>query len=351
MLLEDVEQFELDRAVLDPIRAERDALLGVLADPAAEESVRVGIGEALGRAGDPRLSESARWVEVPGGPYRRGALEGDEDAFEREKPSGLVEVPAFRMQRWPVTVGEYARFVEAKGYASREGWSPEGLAWRERESVTAPEGWAAQVGQPHNVPVTGVSWWEAEAYCAWLTSLGSAGDGMVIRLPTEAEWEKAARGGEELAGTAVPPGKRRYPWGWAWDSAKANVEARLGGVCPVGCFPEDRGPYGTWDVAGNVLEWCLDWFDPRAYAVPARKDPALLDAAAAPELDLYDPAANGGKGGNVRARGRAFRGGGWVEVALGARVSFRGGNWPWDRGVDLGFRCVAAPLPALIVDP
>ncbi len=347
MLLEDVEQFELDRAVLDPIRAERDALLGVLADPAAEESVRVGIGEALGRAGDPRLSESARWVEVPGGRYRRGALEGDEDAFSDEKPSGLVEVSAFRIQRWPVTVGEYARFVESKGYASREGWSPEGLAWRDRERVTAPEGWAAQVGRPHNVPVTGVSWWEAEAYCAWLTSLVGSDDGTVIRLPTEAEWEKAARGGEDLAGTALPPGKRRYPWGWAWDASKANVEGRLGGVCPVGCFPEDRGAYGTWDVAGNVWEWCLDWFDPAAYARPARRDPALLGAAAAPELDLYDPAANGGKGGNARARVRAFRGGGWGDGAQSARVSCRSWDGPWNRNVVLGFRCVAAPLPGL----
>jgi formylglycine-generating enzyme required for sulfatase activity len=192
-----------------------------------------------------------------------------------------------------------------------------------------------------------VSWWEAEAYCAWLTSLVGSDDGTVIRLPTEAEWEKAARGGEDLAGTALPPGKRRYPWGWAWDASKANVEGRLGGVCPVGCFPEDRGAYGTWDVAGNVWEWCLDWFDPAAYARPARRDPALLGAAAAPELDLYDPAANGGKGGNARARVRAFRGGGWGDGAQSARVSCRSWDGPWNRNVVLGFRCVAAPLPGL----
>jgi formylglycine-generating enzyme required for sulfatase activity len=208
MLLEDVEQFELDKAVLEPIRAERDALLGVLGDPETEEGVRIGIGEALGRVGDTRLREEQRWVEVPAGLGWRGAAEGGERADQDDEvPAGLVEVSAFRVQRWPVTVGEYVRFVDAKGYAA-----------------------------------------------------------------------------------------------------------------PVGCFPHDRGPYGTWDVAGNVWEWCRDWFDPKAYERPPRKDPALLDEQEAPLLDLYDPTANGGR---IRARGRALRGGSWDGDAQNARVSGR----------------------------
>jgi formylglycine-generating enzyme required for sulfatase activity len=300
---------------------------------------------SLGNGGDPRLREERRGVEVPAGPFWRGAAEGDEQAYSWEQPAGLVEVSAFRIQRWPVTVGEYVRFVDAKGYAATEGWSVEGLAWRAKDGIAAPHRWEAQLKLPHNVPVTGVSWWEAEAYCTWLTSL--RGDGGLIRLPTEAEWEKAARGGEELGGLAIPPQGRRYPWGWEWEAAKANVEQRLGGVSPVGCFPGGHGPYGAWDQAGNVWEWCQDWFDAKAYERPQRKDPALLDEQEAPLVGLYDPAANDGKGGTIRARGRALRGGGWDDGAQGARVSCRAGSRPWGRDDYLGFRCVSAPLRGL----
>ncbi len=242
-----------------------------------------------------------------------------------------MEVSGFRIQRWPVTVGEYLRFVEAKGYEAVDGWSPEGLARRAKDGWSSPHEWAAQLKQPHNVPVTGVSWWEAEAYCAWMTSLRlGPGDGRVIRLPTEAEWEKAARGGEELVGLQLPPRKRRYPWGSRWDATWANVEERLSSVCPVGCLPGGHGPYGAWDQAGNVWEWCLDWFDHEAYARPLQPNPAVLVADGLPDQD---------------ARGRALRGGGWGHGARLARVSDRNRAWPWRRSDDLGFRCVSAPLP------
>src|SRR5262249_35981720 len=124
ILLADVEQFDLPASALDPIRAERDGLLGVLGDPGAPEEVRIGIAEALGRVGDPRLLlEKNRWVEVPAGAFFRGAADKDRDADDDERPAGMVEVSTFRIQRWPVTVGEYARFVEeAKGYATQRWW-------------------------------------------------------------------------------------------------------------------------------------------------------------------------------------------------------------------------------------
>jgi formylglycine-generating enzyme required for sulfatase activity len=324
--------------VVERMAAEAERLLDEAGQPGPEaERVTVAAALALGNGSDPRLREERRWVEVPAGAYWRGAAEGDEGAEDDEVPAGLVEVSGFWMARWPVTVGEYARFVEGKGYAAPEGWSAEWLAWRAKDAITGPDRWEAQVQQPQNVPVTGVSWWEAEAYCAWLTSL--RGDGRVIRLPTEAEWEKAARGGEELGGLAIPPRKRRYPWGWEWDAAKANVEGRLGGVCPVGCFPGGHGPYGVWDQAGNVWEWCQDWFDPKAYERPRQKDPAVLTHEGVREQQTID------SGGNlVRARVRALRGGGWGNGAQVAWVSYRHRYGPWGRGDSLGFRCVSAPL-------
>jgi formylglycine-generating enzyme required for sulfatase activity len=315
MLLEDVEQFELDKAVLEPIRAERDALLGVLADPKTEEPVRLGIGEALGRVGDPRLSEANRWVEVPAGPFWRGAAPKDKDAAGDEEPAGLVEVSAFRIQRWPVTVGEYAQFVEAKGYeVGAPVWSADGLAWRAKDATLAPDEWAGQLKGPHNVPVTGVSWWEAEAYCAWLTERLQLRGGAVIRLPTDAEWEKAARGGED-----VGEGKREYAWRRDAAKAKANTRLRSKAATPVGCFPGEHGPYGTWDQASIVWEWCLDWYDEGAYTRPVRTDPVVLRE---------------GPGG-----GRVVRAG----TGVGALPLLLAQSEPWARGRYVGFRCAVAP--------
>jgi formylglycine-generating enzyme required for sulfatase activity len=327
MLLEDVEQFDLDAAVLEPIRAERDGLLGMLVDPETPEMVRLGIGEALGRVGDTRLSEANRWVDVPQGCYWRGAAEGDVDAEHVEKPSGLVELSAFRIQRWPVTVGEYARFVGANGYKAREHWSTEGLAWRDKESVTAPSEWEAQIKEPHNVRVTGVSWWEAEAYCAWLSSLHlGLGTGTVIRLPTEAEWEKAARGGEELTMLDPPPRKRRYPWGVSWDTRKAEGESGFRHLGPVGCFPGGHGPYGTWDQVGQVWEWCLDVFDAEAYQ---------------PQPNHQRPSGDEATG--VFAF-RVLRGGCFVAEPSFKRLSYRNADTASTRYRIFGFRCVAALL-------
>lgn len=119
---------------------------------------------------------------------------------------------------------------------------------------------------------------------------------------------------------------------------RPDVEARLGRAVPVGCFSAGNGPYGAWDQAGNVWEWCLDWFDPKAYARETRPDPRGLDPAGVPEYRVL-----GNDGNIVNARCRAVRGGGWGGGARFARVSSRGRDEPWRRYDDLGFRCVAAP--------
>ena len=201
---------------------------------------RLEAADALGQAGDPRL-ERDNWVRVEGGWFRMGAQNTepkgknyDPEAYDDEAPVRQVEVAAFRMRRYPVTVFEYARFMEAGGYGKRELWKAGGLG-----RFQAPDEWQSQLRYP-NRPVVLVSWYEAAAYCAW------AGG----RLPTEAEWEYAARCGR---------GGVRYPWGPEEpDEHRANFGRKPGHTTPVGMYPEGATPSGIQDLAGNVWEWAAD---------------------------------------------------------------------------------------------
>jgi hypothetical protein len=172
--------------------------------------VRVEAAEALGRVGDPRLREN-NWVRIPAGSFvmREGGKEHE------------VEMDAFEIGRYPVTVEEYSRYIEKGG---RKPWD-----------------WEYQVQYP-NRPVVNVSWEEAAAYCAW------AG----VHLPTEAQWERAARGQEG----------RPYPWGKEEpDRERANYwDSDIRSPTPVGLFPAGATPDGIHDLAGNVWEWVADWY-------------------------------------------------------------------------------------------
>lgn len=199
------------------------ALPAILDDPAQRSSLeeRVAAARGLG-ADDPRLG---RFVRIG---------------------------PGLEVGLAPVTVAELARFVAGGGYRDRAYWSEAGWAWREageeRVGVGAPvrhpggfagprfwndEAWKHYLGP--NQPVVGVSYFEAEAYARFAGA----------RLPTEEEWERAARGETT----------RVYPWGEAWNPANALHRGMHRGTLPVGCFPAGRGPHGLWDAAGNVWEW------------------------------------------------------------------------------------------------
>jgi len=249
---------------------------------------RLEAAEALGRAGDPRLAEGRdNWVRVEGGSFWMGAQKTDHkgrsyepDAYDWEAPVRQVTIAPFFMGRYPVTVTEYESFVKSGGYKKEGLWNAGGF-----DQFSEPEGWAEQLLCP-NLPVTGVSWWEAAAYCASI----DAG------LPSEEEWECAARCGREGV---------RYPWGPAApDEHRANYyrEGSPQAPTPVGMYPEGVTPAGIQDLAGNVYEWTTSWY----------------------EKDRY----------------RTVRGGGWLSHPDGLRVSSR--NWflPGIRSVFLGFRCV-----------
>ena len=183
--------------------------------------------------------------------------EADAFAYDNEYPAHEVFVPAFRLACLPVTNEEYARFVAEGGYGRREFWDDEGWARKEQEGWSCPLHWRSCEGGrwaarrmfeegalEADHPVTGVSWFEAEAYARF------AGR----RLPTEAEWEKAA----SWDGAR----KRRYAWGDAEASDDlCNFGARRWGTTPVGRFPAGASPDGCLDLTGNVWEWTSTPFD------------------------------------------------------------------------------------------
>jgi hypothetical protein len=230
-----------------------DAVLGIFDVDKAydiEFSVRLEAAEALGQAGDPRLRHD-NWITIEGG--------------------GPANPKPFQIGRYPVTVEEYRHFVEDEGYQNESWWRARGFGQN-----TEPRDWDEQLLHP-NRPVTGVSWYEAAAYCAWAGA----------RLPSEAEWKRAARG---LTGW-------EYSWGnEAPDEKRANFDMKVGEPTPVGLYPAGATPEGVADMAGNVWEWVKDWYERDKMRVLRGgsfvDDTSLLRAASrarfAPDVRIYD---------------------------------------------------------------
>lgn len=269
-------------------------------------------------------------VLVPAGEFLMGSAGDDRDAEKDEKPQHRIYLPAYYLDRTPVTNAQYRRFIDAGGYASATYWKEAIAAGRWKDGAyldyyqdnkprSEPIYWKDVKWNSDQQPVVGVTWYEALAYARW------AGK----RLPTEAEWEKAASWAEEQgSGGARGQGrKRRYPWGDAWDPKRCNTkEAGPGKTTPVGAYspamhPElvegGDSPYGAADMAGNVFEWCSSAY--KSYP--------------------YDP--NDGRedlsgGDNVI---RILRGGSWYTDRKWARGAYRGRNNPRLRDDLRGFRC------------
>ena len=211
-------------------------------------------------------------VSVPGGAFLMGAPGDAPFVFDNEKWSHPVEVKPFEIARAAVSNAEFAAFVDDGGYQRKEFWDERGWAWRAAAEAKHPVYWErdGEGGwlirefdnkcelKPHRA-IIHVNWYEASAWCRW------AGR----RLPTEVEWEVAAVGSSNAAGTALADEKRRYPWGNIQARPEdANLDGRSLGTIDVGACPQTDSAFGCRQMLGNVWEWCSDWFTPYPGFVP-----------------------------------------------------------------------------------
>ena len=307
------------------------------------------------------------WVEVPAGPFLMGSTGEKVIPFEDERPQHTVDLPAFLVGRYPITNAQYRPFVEGDGYDKARHWTAEGWAWRtgEHESDLSsidhehlrnnlraclarrpiekrgrPFWWDDPRLGLSNRPVVGVTWYEALAYCRWLQeqlqiansesqianeqwqvwregrveTLQSISDGelqfairhssFTIRLPSEAEREKAARGTDG----------RHWPWGNEWAKGKANTEeSGIGETSAVGAFPAGASPCGAMDMSGNVWEWTSSRWGRTSFYRPDYSYP-------------YDP--DDGRENLDGPDLRMVRGGSWDHHQRDARCAYRGGILP-----------------------
>lgn len=302
-----------------PIGTAVRELLSVVANPSAPRDARLAAGARLAWLGDPRpgvLTLEPRWCDVAAGPFLMGSA-GDAEAYPRECPQHVVDLPAYRVARYPVTNMQWQRFVWDRGYGERRWWSDAGWAARQAHGWEGPRSWA-DTGWPGNAPnrpVVSVSWYEAEAFCRWL----SARLGYAVRLPTESEWEKAARGCDG----------RRYPSGGDSDSDACHVLSQGArqeedAPSPVGCYPRGRSPYGCEDLVGNTYAWT------RSRWGPAEEEPAFGYP--------YDPADGREAPGSDDFL--VVRGGAWCFPPRNARCAYRGKDRPAEGFRNVGVRLV-----------
>lgn len=288
-----------ERQTIDTVKGWLLALLDTTALPAAD---RVIAGADLGVMGDPRrgvgLAQAGLpeidWIEIAAGPFLMGATNFS---------CTLLTAP-YRISRYPITVAQYQRFVQAGGYNDSRHWTAAGWAWRQQLERQGPATYAAPHLSP-TLPITGVSWYEAIAFCHWL----SAETGETVNLPSEAQWERAARHTDG----------RTYPWGDDFAATRCNMrDSGLAQPSPVGLFPTGHAACGAADLAGNVWEWC-----------------------ATPWRSTYEADAHAVDNAQTGVERRVLRGGSWANEQHLVRCAHRHRNYPDHWGPNVGFRVVA----------
>jgi formylglycine-generating enzyme required for sulfatase activity len=243
---------------------------------------------------------------IPAGDF----LMGSEEGSEVEKPVHRVYLDAYFMDSTPVTNAQFAEFTAATGYGTTAERLERIVNLQEGDSVETAKSWRTfATPERDNHPVIFVSWLDADAYARWATK----------RLPTEAEWEKAARGGLD---------RKRFPWGDEitdhganWGKTQSGPEA-MPPTTPISMFPPND--YGLYDMVGNVWEWCADWYFDPYYEISPEENPAGPD------------------GGQYRVR----RGASWnIRESFRLRCANRGAMPPDRFFANLGFRCARTVPP------
>ena len=254
-------------------------------------------------------------VLVPAGPFVMGT-DTEPWAYDNERPAHVVDLPAFFIDTTAVTNAAYTHFVEAGGYDDPRWWTAEGWAWRQESCAGAPQFWQRDGSGwvrtrfglaepvPPDQPVQHVCWYEADAYARWCGK----------RLPTEAEWEKAA------SWDPATERKRRYPWGdEPPTTAHANLGQRHFGPAPVGAYPAGAAAVGCLGMVGDVWEWTASDFlaHPGFRTFPYRE---YSEVFFGPEY-------------------KVLRGGSWATHPAAVRTTFRNWDFPVRRQLFAGFRC------------
>ena len=236
--------------------------------------------------------DGAPLVLFPAGSYPMGVPVGDRDGGRDEYPRHVIDIAAFYIDKYEVTNGRYLEFVKATDH--RVPQNPKNPTRNLWEGVSIPESLADR-------PVVNVDWADASAYCTW------AGR----RLPTEAEWEKAAKGNHDW----------RFPWGNVEPTNKhLNFNQKWIGertLMPVGSYESGKSPYGVYDMAGNVWEWVNDWYDAKYYEKSPAKNPP----------------------GPASGTKKVIRGAGWQNETPTVRIFTRVDSDPTIRNESTGFRC------------
>jgi formylglycine-generating enzyme required for sulfatase activity len=259
------------------------------------------------------------FVYVPAGPFKMGDNFGDGES--RERPVHTVEIDAFYIAKYETSNGDWRKFRDDPGYDDTKFW-PEGRVVPKNQVPywTDARNHGGATPNSDEYPVLGVNWDSAVAYCNWL----SAKTGKKYRLPTEAEWEKAARGTDQ----------RRFPWGNQIDhsTARYTTDGAFETAMPVGYYDgtkrgdvqthSNASPYGAFDMGGNVMEWCQDWYSRTYYSVSPRKNPK------GPATGAY----------------RVVRGGSFFMDGLDLRSYARQAAWPSYQSHRMtGFRAAREP--------
>ena len=249
----------------------------------------------------PNQKLSQDLVQIPEGEFEMGS--NNWETQDNERPIHRVYLDSYWLDIYPVTCIQYREFMEFGGYQKRQFWSDEGWQWLQINPVSSPLYWVDSSNWD-NHPVSGVSYYEAEAYANFIGK----------RLPTEAEWEKAA------SWDTVKGQKRCYPWGNTLPTPQfCNFDTFVGHTTPVNTYKANCSPYGCYDMLGNVWEWTASWFVPyqRFQSYPYQGY----------SQSYFD------------TQHRVLRGGSWATRRWGLRNTFRNWYYPWVRQILVGFRC------------
>lgn len=257
------------------------------------------------------------FVRIPASDFTMGSgRTHDRHAHDDEMPAQVLHVTDYMLMRYPVTNAQYARFVQATGHRGP-------LFWTDGSFPSGQE----------DHPVVGVSYYDALAFCDWAAQQ----TGLPIRLPTEPEWEKAARGSNG----------RLYAWGDEWKKGLCNTsEENLNGTSPVKKYsPQGDSPYGVADMGGNVQEWCSSLFGPYPYDPADGREAHVYDLH---NRDLLPKLIETGctsmpESDEASAGKSVIRGGSWRETKFQARCTYRSWAAPMHRSDDTGFRCCYEP--------